>query len=119
MRFLLHSKDQIAWDHVRDLLCLTLEDYLITILHTLLNLNIQSLHIIDNFATLTMRAVLSRNCSTPSASVTLSLHLHLHSKAYLNLLHHNALSITFGALFDLSILSACASALRAVHISCN
>jgi hypothetical protein len=119
MWFLLDGEDKISWYHVRYLFSFTLENYFISILHTFLYLNIQSLNVIDNFAALTMRAVLCSDSATASTSIALSLHLHLHSEPDLNLLHHDTLSITLGALLDLSILGSSSTTLGAVYISSN
>lgn len=117
MRFLLHSEYQVARDHVWDLFCFTLENNFVAILHTLFDLDIQSLHIVDNLASLAVRAVGSIGLSPASAPVAVRLHLHLHAEADLDLLHDDALAVALGALLRLAVLRTRTSALRAVHIT--
>lgn len=119
VRLLLDCEDEIARDHVGNLLCFSLEKHLISILHTFLNLHGQCLHIVYNFSSLAVGAVLSSNLTSSTTSVASCLHLHLHAKANLDLLHYNALAIALWTLFGLSILCSCPSTFRAINISSN
>ena len=119
MRLLLNCEDEITLNHVWDLLSFTLKKDFITVFHTSLNIHSKCLHIVNNFAALTVRAVLSCDCTSTSAFIASCLHLHLHSKADLNVLHDNSCSVTLRTLLDLSVLCSRASAFGAIHISCD
>ena len=119
MRFLFESKDQISLNHVRYLFSLSFKHDFISVLQTLLDLHSESLDVIHDLTTLTMRAVSSINVSSASTSVAVCLHLHLHAKANLDLLHNDTLAIAFRAGLDLAVFCACASALRAIYIASN
>ncbi len=119
MRLLLDGEDEIALNHVGDLLGLSLKENLVTVFHASLYLHSESFLVIDNLATLAVRAVLSRYLTSSAASVTSSLHLHLHAEADLNLLHHNTLTVALWALLGFAILGSGTAALRAVYVSSN
>ena len=114
---LLDIKDQIALDHIWDLLCLPLKDNFVPILHALLNVHSQRLLVIDDLPSLTVGAVLGSDLAATLAAVASHLHLHLHSETDLDVLHHNALAIALRASFSLPILSTGASALRTVDVA--
>lgn len=119
MRLLLYCENKVTWDHVWNLLGFAFKYNLIAILHSLFNLHIQSLDIIDNLAALAMRAVCGSDLPSPSTSVASCLHLHLHSETNLNLLHDDALPLTLRALLCLSVFCSSSATLRAVYVPSN
>lgn len=113
---LLHGEDEVTLDHVWDLFCLALKHHLIPILHSLLYLNGQRFLVVDNLVSLAMSAVGGIYVASAAAPVARSLHLHLHH-THLHSLQDYSLTIALGALLDLAVFGACASALGAVHIT--
>lgn len=113
---LLDGENEVSLDHVRDLFGLSFEYDLISIFHALLHFNTECLDIIHNLAALAMRTIGSIGLPSSTTAIAVSLHLHLHSESHLNLLHNDALAITFGAHFSLAVLSSSASTLLAVDV---
>ena len=119
VRLLLDVEDEVTLDHVGDLLCLSLKDHLVSVLHAFLNVNSQRLLVIDHLPALAVGTVLGSDLAATLAAVTRRLHLHLHSETDLDVLHHDSLAVALRAGFGLAVLGACASALWAVDVASN
>lgn len=119
MRLLLNGENQITLNHVRYLLCFPFKDDIIPILHTFFDLNIKCFGVVDDLATLAMRAVRCVYLSAPSTLVAVCLHLHLHAESDLYLLHHNTLPVALRALLCLAVLGPSPPALGTVYVSCD
>ena len=119
MWFLFYCKYEVAWDHIWDLFRLPFKHDFISIFHSFFNLYIQCLHIINNFASLAMRAVGSIGLSPSTTPITLCLHLHLHSEPHLNFLHDDTLPPALWTLLGLAVFGTRPAALRTIHVPCD